>query len=391
MRRDFLIWVGFPALLPVLHAAELSLPSQVAGPGSSVSISIAFDPGTSPVSGLQFDLQYDNAIMSIVATPGDSIGAADKNIYLSDLFPNQRRFLVAGLNQNAMPGGSLLNLFLNLNSNAPAGVYSLVISNLTGTDPRGSASPLTGANGALTVEGSLGSPIQVSGVLNAGSLVSGPVAPGEIIVLVGSGIGPAIDSVPISSGSSTVLAGISVLIGGNAAPLLYAGPNEINAVVPYEVGGQDSVQLSVMNSGQLTAGLPLAVADAAPGIFTLSGNGVGQGAILNQDSTVNSPSNPAARGSVVVLYATGAGAMNPAQADGQVTGNNPPLTSLPVSVQIGGAAAQVQYAGAAPGLIAGVLQVNCVVPQNIVPGESVPVDLTVGSTSSPSGVTIAIQ
>ena len=391
MQRTFFSWIGSLLSLAAVHAADLSVPSQAAGPGSSVSISIDFDPGAGQVGGLQFDLQYDPTVMNIVAVPGDASGASNKNFFLNDLSPNQRRFLVAGLNQSAIPAGNLLNLFLNLSPSAPAGFYPLVISNLTATSVGGSTVTLVGENGGVTVKGSSGLNIQASGVLNAASLISGPVAPGELITLIGSGIGPAISSLPAPSSSSTVLAGASLSIGGNAAPLLYAGPNQINAIVPYAISGQSSTQVFLMNNGQLIAGFSLPVSAAAPGLFTVSGNGVGPGAILNQDSTLNSPANPAARGSVLVLYATGAGAMNPTEVDGQIIGNNPPLASLPVSVQIGGVAAQVQYAGAAPGLVAGVLQVNCVVPTNITPGESIPVSLTVGTASSPSGVTIAVQ
>lgn len=354
-------------------------------------MSVGFSPGANSIAGLQFDLQYDSSVMNVVVTPGDATGTSDKVIYFNDLSPNIRRFLVSGLDQSVLPSGNLLTLFVNLSSNAAAGTYALTISNLTGTDALGNAAPLTAGNGSLTVEGSSGSRMQASGVLNAATLASGPVAPGEIITLVGSGIGPPIGSLPASSTSSGALSGVSLSIGGTPAPLLYAGPNQINAIVPFEVSGLSSAQLFVMNSGQLIAGFPVTVAAAMPGIFTVSSSGVGQGAVLNQDSTLNSPSNPAARGSVVVLYATGAGLMNPAQIDGQVTGNNPPITSLPVSVQIGGASAQVQYAGAAPGLVAGVLQVNCVVPQSVSPAESVPVQLTVGNATSPAGVTMAIQ
>lgn len=124
-----------------------------------------------------------------------------------------------------------------------------------------------------------------------------------------------------------------------------------------------------------------------PAILTLDSSGVGPGAILNQDFSVNSPSNPAGRGSIMALFATGAGMMNPVPIDGQVTGDNPPLADLPVSVEIGGSIAQVVYAGAAPGLVAGVLQVNCAVPLDIAPGESVPVNLFVGTFLSPAGAT----
>lgn len=390
-RSSYLLLVF--ALGRLLSAADLSLPVDVTGQGSSVSISLSIAAGdlTGDLSGLQFDLLYDSSVMSVVVTPGDAPRAADKSVYFNDLSPGQRRFLCVGLNQNLMSPGILLNFLINLSSTVPAGTYPLVLTNLLGTDARGDTVSLTGSSGALTVQGSSGAPIQASGVLNAASLAAGPVAPGEIVSLVGSGIGPAIAVQSALVPPSTVLSGSSILFDGTPAPLLYAGPNQVNAVVPYEISGKSVTQLFIMNGGQLIAGLPLNVAPAAPAIFTLDSSGAGPGAILNQDSTVNSPSNPASRGSIIALFATGAGMMNPIPTDGAITGNNPPLASLPVSVQIGGLSAQVIYAGAAPGLIAGVLQVNCTIPQDIAAGEAVPVNLFVGASSSPAGVTIAVR
>ena len=147
----------------------------------------------------------------------------------------------------------------------------------------------------------------------------------------------------------------------------------------------------IMSGSQLIAGLPLTVVRAVPAIFTLDSSGVGPGGILNQVFTVNSAFNPASRGSIVAVHTTGAGMMNPAPIDGQVTGDSRPLASLSVSVKISGTTAQVLYAGAAPGLVAGALQVNCVIPQNVTPGPSVPVELTVGTVSSPAGITMAVR
>ncbi len=389
---DLLVAILLMAPTPLMIGAELSLPNPVSGPGSSLSASAVFAPGADAVSGIQFDVLYDSSIVNIVATAGDAARAAGKSIYYYDLSPNQRRFLLAGMNQNPIQGGALINLFLNLSPSAPAGSYPLAISNLVGTDASGSAVPLNGISGGISIQGGSGDPIQASGVLNAASLTSGPVSPGEIVTLIGSGIGPATATYPGSSATNTVLSATSVLFDGNPAPLLLAGPDQINAIVPYEISGQNSTQLFIMNGGRLVGEVPLSVAAATPAIFTLDSSGAGPGAILNQDSSVNSPSNPAIRGSEVVLFATGAGVMNPTPVDGQVTGNSPPLPSLPVSVQIGGAAAQVVYAGAAPGLVAGVLQVNCVVPQQgITPSDSAPVVLMVGTAASPLGVVMAIQ
>ena len=182
-----------------------------------------------------------------------------------------------------------------------------------------------------------------------------------------------------------------MLFDGNPAPLLYAGPNQINAIIPYGVSGQGVTQMLVMSAGQLIVGVPLPVTPSAPAIFTVDASGVGPGAILNRDSTVNSPSNPANRGSAVALFATGAGQTTPPGVDGQVAGAILSHPSLPVSVQIGNLNAAVLYAGAAPGLVAGVLQVNCMIPGGVQPGDSIPVTLTVGTATSPAGVTLAIR
>jgi uncharacterized protein (TIGR03437 family) len=376
---------------PIGWAAQLSLPVQVTGPGSSLVATVAFAPGADTVGGLQFDLQYDSSAMNVVATAGDAARNSGKSIYYKDLSPNVRRFLVIGFNQNPIAAGSLLNLLLNVNPSAANGTYTLAFLNVASTDTYGSTVATTSADGALVVQGTTGSRIQPSGVLNAASLASGAVAPGEIVTLIGSEIGPPIATQPVSSVTSTMLGGTSVLFDGAPAPLLYAAPNQINAIVPYGISGQNSTQMSITSGGQLIAGFSLSVVASAPALFTLDGTGLGSGAILNQDSTVNSPSNPASRGSVVVLYATGVGAMVPTPTDGQVTGNILAYPSLPVSVTMEGIDAEILYAGAAPGLVAGVVQVNVRVPQTVAPGVAVPVSITVGTASSPAGVVMAVQ
>ena len=371
-------------------AAQLSLPVQVTGPGSSLVVPLSFSPGGDPVGGLQFDLQYDSSSMNLVATAGDAARNSGKSIYYKDLSPNVRRFVVVGFNQSPVPAGTLLSLFVNLNSNA-SGTNPLAFLNVASTSTSGSTVEMTTADGALIVQGTTGSRIQPTGVLNSASLSSGAVAPGEIITLIGSAIGPPIATQPTSSVTSTMLGGTRVLFDGTPAPLLYAAPNQINAIVPYGISGQNATQMSITGGGQLIAGFSLPVVASTPALFTLDGSGLGSGAILNQDATVNSSSNPASRGSVVVLYATGVGAMVPTPTDGQVTGNILIYPSLPVSVTIEGIAAEILYAGAAPGLVAGVVQVNVRVPQTAAPGVSVPVSITAGTASSPAGVVMAVQ
>jgi uncharacterized protein (TIGR03437 family) len=112
---------------------------------------------------------------------------------------------------------------------------------------------------------------------------------------------------------------------------------------------------------------------------------------VNQDGTVNSAANPAARGSVISIYATGEGQTSPAGITGSVTGSNVKTPLLPVTVTIGGIGATVQYAGSAPGSVAGLLQVNAVVPAGASPGSAIPVVVNVGGISSQGGVTIAVN
>ena len=373
-------------------SAQLSLSAQSAVPGASLLIPVSFASEDGAISGFQFDCEYDSNAITLVATLSDPARNSGKSLYTADLIPNKRRFVVIGFNQNAIADGIVINVLVNLNQNA-AGAYTLKLSNLVATDPSGQSVPITGTDGTVTVQPSVGQIVRLlpEGVLNGGSLLSGPVAPGEIITLFGSGIGPASAQQPLGSPSTTLLAASRVLFDGTPAPLLYAASNQINAVVPYQVDGKTTTQLQVESQGQVIAGLPLSVATAVPAIFTLGASGVGPGAILNQDSSLNTPLNPADRGSVVSVFATGAGQTDPPGIDGQVAGAILPSPLLRVAVQIGGMDAQVLYAGAAPGLISGVLQVNVLVPLGAPSGPAVPIVLTIGPAESPAGVTLALN
>ena len=369
----------------------MALPDQSASPGASVLSQVEYASQASSVSGVQFDVQYDSSAISLAATLGDPAKTAGKSLYAVDLAPNRKRFLIIGLNQTLIPDGTLINLSVNVSPNAPSGVYALNLSNVDGTDPWGRSTLVTGSDGAVTVNASTTARLQPSGVVNAGSFLPGPVAPGELVTLIGSGIGPASTQYPNGSPSNTTLAGTSVLFDGAPAPLLYAASNQINAVVPYGVSGKTITQLTVTTQGQTIAAAAQSVTHAAPAIFTLDSTGTGPGAILNQDSSVNSPSNPAAKGSIISIFATGGGQTNPPGVDGQITESVLPSPLLPVTVQIGGLNSNVVYAGAAPGLISGVLQVNVVLPDGVPSGPSVAVLLTIGSSASQPGVTVAMR
>lgn len=229
---------------------------------------------------------------------------------------------------------------------------------------------------------------------NASFFPLGTVAPGEIVSVFGSALGPAAaqDLQLTASGAvAASLAGVSVAFDGIPAPLLYVSATQINAVIPYGVTAA-STGMTVTYNGQSYGPIVMPVTAAVPAIFTTTGTGHGQAAVLNQDGTLNSISNPAARGSVITFFAEGAGAMSPSAADGSTpTGGNLPMPALTVTVSIRGADAGVQFAGAAPGYVSGLLQVNVVVPGSIDFGNLVPLMLNVGAFSSQLDVTIAVK
>jgi uncharacterized protein (TIGR03437 family) len=384
---SLLLFLGMPLGL----SAQILLPSQSATPSASILSQVKFSNQNGSTSGVQFDVHYDNSQISLSATLGGPATTSGKSLYAVDLAPNEKRFLIVGSNQTVIPDGTLMNLLVNVSPTALSGTYSLTLSNVFGTDPEGNPLLVTGGDGVLTVGAGTSVSLQSTRVVNAGSFLPGPLAPGELITLIGSGIGPASVHQPTGSPSSTILGGMSVLFDGIAAPLLYASPNQINAIVPYSVAGKAATQVTVTAQGETIAGVTAPTAATAPAIFTLETTGTGPGAILNQDLSVNSKSNPASKGSVIAIFAMGAGQMNPSTVDGQVTGTVLPSPLLPVTVQIGGLQATVTYAGAAPGLIAGVLQVNALVPSDLRSGQAVPVEFTIGGVSSQAGVSVAIQ
>lgn len=166
----------------------------------------------------------------------------------------------------------------------------------------------------------------VGAVANSASWTGSAVAPGELVTIGGSLLGPltgvsgGID--PVSGKLVTQLAGTTVTFNGVAAPLLYASATQINAIVPYEIAGCAQVTVQVQIQSNTSAGMSLPCASAAPGIFTFSASGTGQAAAANQDGTFNGPSSPAPKGSYVTLYFTGGGQTNPAGVTGSITGTS---------------------------------------------------------------------
>jgi uncharacterized protein (TIGR03437 family) len=151
-----------------------------------------------------------------------------------------------------------------------------------------------------------------------------------------------------------------------------------------------------VDTNELLAGGVLSVSEAGPGFFTANQNGVGQILALNQDGTQNGPSNPAALGSVVSLFGTGQGPVNPAVASGEAAPSSPLATTVAaptadgttcltvqpsVCVAIGSTFGDVQFSGLAPGFV-GLWQLNVRIPEGALTGDAVPIRAIVRGVSS---------
>lgn len=241
-------------------------------------------------------------------------------------------------------------------------------------------------------------------IVNAASHLGGGVSLGEIVEILGTHIGPdqPLGAQFTSYGSiSTSLGGVEVDFDGLAAPLLSARSDRIEAIVPYyPLEGDFVANVQVFYDGNATGVFPAVIQLAIPAVFSMDGSGQGQAAVLNEDGTLNSPSNRALKGSVVSIFCTGLGAVVNPPGDGTINSGGLPAPVGPVSVSIGGWPADVLFAGGAPGQVFGAFQVNARVPMQPAAGPAVPVLVlldvpgvlpAVLGNAGPGVVTIAIE
>jgi uncharacterized protein (TIGR03437 family) len=230
----------------------------------------------------------------------------------------------------------------------------------------------------------VGPQLSDSKIVNAFSYQSGGVAPGEIVSIFGGGLGPrngiafAFDP---STGTLPVSGpGIQVTWNGIPAPLYFAREDQLNVQVPYELNGATQVTLSVTVNGSANSLANIPVVATAPGLAAVA---------FNADLTLNAPSNPAAKGSLIVIFATGEGITVPASRTGAYSTNGSVELALPVSLSIGGLPSEIVFRGRVSGT-AGVLQINARVPDAAAAGERLPVVTSIGDRPSPP-INIAVK
>lgn len=378
-------------------AASLSVEPSTSSPGASLPLSVSFQASGNQMAGLQFDVSYDSTALAVSVIPGAEIGRAAKTLYAADLSAGRKRIVIIGMNQTTLSDGAVLNLVLNISASAGAGVYHIVLDNVVGVSPSGSEVPVAGADATLTIAGEreTGTAVTAQGVLNAATLAPGPVSPGEVITVFGAHIGPEnpAGAILLSQGFiGTQIENVSAWFDGVPAPMLFAGFNQLNMVVPYEVDGRPTTHLVIQDGNSRTQPIPLSVAAVAPGIFTRDSTGAGQAVVLNEDGTLNSPLNPARAGSEIAMFATGGGRLRPNAATGQITVGAPGQLSVPAAVSFAGKDAGLPlYAGAAPDLVSGVIQVNVRIPADCPTGPAIPITLTLGGVSSREAAVISVR
>ena len=262
------------------------------------------------------------------------------------------------------PDGSSL---LNLVSSQFGGAAVTIL-------PNGGAAVL-GSTDSFLLRASPNHPSLLMVANSANSQSSGTIAPAELISLYGTGIGPQspLGGEVVNGSFTNSLGGYQVLFNGVPAPLLYAGPNQVNVVSPAGIAGQQTVDIEVLGplgttafptvfvgavrpqifSRQLPYTIPFAV-NPPPELVTFA-------IANNQDGTLNSVSSPAPRGSIVTIWATGTGLPADPLPDGAIVGSGSTV-NLPITMSYGGEPVQVSYAGQAPGAILGLTQINFVVP-----------------------------
>lgn len=219
---------------------------------------------------------------------------------------------------------------------------------------------------------------------------------GNVVTIFGGGLGPATTVQARADDGQDMpreLAGTRVRVGGTPLPLLSVDSGRIDAVLPYRHvwRGEMIVERNGLSSNPLTVRVdPNGI---SPGLFAGDGSGAGQALAIHQgDGSRNSPENPAPKGSIIVLYATGLGQTAPSGIDGRIAAEGIlPQVRAPVSVLIGNRAAEVLFAGGAPRMVAGISQVKARVGASTPSGSRIPIRLIADRKETNQFLTIAVE
>ena len=358
------------------------------GQGSITIYIVRNDAGSIVSATVYFDVDYNFALAASVVGLHIHTGAAGVNgpividairtgtfnvegpgnFYRVGVFRNAANTATLVTDILANPGNYYLNLHTTVN---PGGVIRDQLQAIPQPDPA----------------------VTENGVMNNASLASGtnPVAPGSVAIIRGKYLNDGSTTAATSFGPDgklpTSLGGTQVTLNGIAAPIFYATFTELAIQIPSELAGLTSANLQVSVAGKPSVSSSIALAAAAPGIFTANLAGTGAALMLHQDgATLVTTSNPAQANEVVTLFGTGFGATSASVATGAPSAGDR-LETTPTAT-MDGVAATVEFAGRAAGSV-GVDRLDVRVPTSVHNGSDLGLVVTAGGRQS-NTVTTAV-
>jgi uncharacterized protein (TIGR03437 family) len=257
--------------------------------------------------------------------------------------------------------------------------------------------PGGGSSGPVMLEVLPPGPVLLA-VVSAASQQTSPIAPGMVLTLYGTGMGH--DAITTWDGTTpylpTTLGGTRVLLNNDALPLIFTSSRQVSVVAPNTLEPGRAFMMEVEFQGTKSVVFPIVSVSSAPALFTANGSGTGNAAAFQVDATtgevtLNSDKTPATKGSILVLYATGIAPRLPIPPDGFVAVEPSGNSIAGISLMLGDAPAEILYAGYAPGLVIGIVQINARVPETTPTGKAVPVTIKLNNATSPAGVTLNIK
>jgi uncharacterized protein (TIGR03437 family) len=263
----------------------------------------------------------------------------------------------------------------------------------------------------VTVHGAgVNAAAQISAVVNAASSAQAVpliVTPGSYVAIYGTRLASGATPLAVTTPLPMSLNGTQAFIGGKSLPLIYAGSDQVNAMIPQNLKPNTSYELVIQRGSTLSPPATLIVVQYQPGIYTVDLSGSGQGIIEIAGTTLLAApqgvgARPVRRGSeYLAIFATGLGPVS-GGGSGAPPGDGAPTplgaiyqTTATVTATIGGTDAPVLFSGLTPSLV-GLYQVNVLVPATSPVGDAIPLNLTVtdpvtGQIVSSNTVTIAVM
>jgi uncharacterized protein (TIGR03437 family) len=237
--------------------------------------------------------------------------------------------------------------------------------------------------------------VNAGGALNA-STGTAPVTQGSLVAIYGTGLASQI-AVAASIPLSMALNNVTVTFNGEPAPLSFVSPNQINAQLPWDVlnGGTGTANVVVTNNGAASAPTPVVVGAASPAVYATAAPGLHAIAVDFTTGLLAAPvgsipgltTAPAKVGDILIVYATGLGAVSAPPPNGGIPTTTVTTTATP-TVLIGGVPANLLFSGLST--FVGAYQLNVMVPQ-VASGSAVPIQIQLGGITSPNTTTIAVQ